>query len=379
MSRPTISTRALKVACVVALGYVLWVGYYTHYHPAVSLAHVGLRFQRQGADHSRPISELRGSRQDYVGYDGQFFLFIALDPIRARPYLDAPAYRYSRPAYPLAARVFALGRAGAMPWTLLLLGIGGAVAATFAAAAWLEREGLSPWYGALLGMYPGLFVAVSWDLSEALAYGLATLAVLVFGRAGERRVTAAGIVFALAGVTRETTLLFPVAFAIWLAAHARRRDAARLLVLSFAPYVALKIGLALWLHSAGAAHATHIEPLPFLGLIHTWPWADAQVQQILSVVLPGLLAVAVAWRAIGELTPAMLALAANVLFLVVLLPEPSYAGYLASGRIGIGVILAFVLCLPAILRRGRYTEAWIVLTLWLLPWYTVLPDALHRS
>jgi hypothetical protein len=103
------------------------------------------------------------------------------------------------------------------------------------------------------------------------------------------------------------------------------------------------------------------------------------VQQILSVVFPGLLAVVVAWRAIGELTPAMLALIANVLFLVVLLPEPSYVGYLASGRIAIGVVLAFVLCLPAVLSRGRYTEAWIVLTLWLLPWYTVLPEALRRS
>jgi len=31
-----------------------------------------------------------------------------------------------------------------------------------------------------------------------------------------------------------------------------------------------------------------------------------------------------------------------------------------------------------VLRHGRYNEAWIVLTLWLLPWYTVLPTALER-
>jgi hypothetical protein len=261
----------------------------------------------------------------------------------------------------------------------LLLGVVGTVTATFAVSRWFEQDGLSPWYGALLGIYPGLFLAVSWDLSEALAYGLATLALLAIGRTAERGVAAAGALFGAAAVTRETTLLFPIVFAIWLAAHARRRDALRLLVLAVGPYVALKIGLALWLHSAGAARATRFEPLPFLGLVRQWPWADPHVQQILSVVLPGLLAVVVAWRAIGELTPAMLALIANVLFLVVLLPEPSYSGYLASGRIAIGVVLAFLLCLPAILRSRRYTEAWIVLTLWLLPWYTVLPDALRRS
>jgi hypothetical protein len=364
----------------VGIGYLLWVGYYTHYHPIVSLAHVGLQFQRQGGDHSPPISRLPGNLKDYVGYDGQFFLYIALDPVRARPYLDEPAYRYGRPVYPLAARAVSLGRPRAIPWALLLLGVAGVVAGTFAASALLEREGLSPWYGALLGAYPGLFLAVSWDLSEALAYGLAALALLAFGRErGGRSLTAAGVLFGIAGITRETTLLFPVSFAFWLALHARRRDALRLVGLSFLPYVALKIGLALWLQSAGAARATRFEPLPLLGLIRQWPWADAHVQEMLAVVLPGLLAVVVAWRAIGELTPAVLALILNVLFLVVLLPEPSYADYLASGRIAIGVVLAFLLCLPAILSRGRFSEAWIVLSLWLLPWYAVLPTALERS
>jgi hypothetical protein len=370
--------RALAVACVVGLGYVAWGAYYVHFHPVASLAHVGDRYQRQGGERSGPISRLRSSSSGGDGYDGQFFLFIALDPVHARPYLDVPAYRYSRPAYPLAARALSLGHSSAVPWALLVLGIAGVLLGTFAASALLERDGLSPWYGALLGVYPGLFLAVSWDLSEALAYGVAALALLAFGAEGGRRFGTAGLLFGLAGITRETTLLFPIAFAVWLALQARRRDALRLLALAFAPYVALKLGLAFWLHSAGAARATHFEPLPFLGLIHQWPRGDDHVQQLLAVVLPGLLAVAVAWRAIEELTPGLLALIVNVLFLVVLLPAPSYSLYLASGRIAIGVVLAFLFCLPAILRRGRFSEAWIVLTLWLMPVYTVLPAALAR-
>ena len=63
-------------------------------------------------------------------------------------------------------------------------------------------------------------------------------------------------------------------------------------------------------------------------------------------------------------------LATNVLVLVVLLPEPSYVDYNASGRIAIGVVLAFLLCLPAVVAAGRLAQAWIVAVLWLAPWYS---------
>ena len=43
-----------------------------------------------------------------------------------------------------------------------------------------------------------------------------------------------------------------------------------------------------------------------------------------------------------------------------------------------GVIIAFVLCLPAMLERGKVAQAWLPIVLWMLPWYTVLPVALKR-
>jgi hypothetical protein len=53
------------------------------------------------------------SGYDYLGYDGQFFYYIALDPVGALPYIDTPSYRYTRIGYPIAARVLALaGRRG---------------------------------------------------------------------------------------------------------------------------------------------------------------------------------------------------------------------------------------------------------------------------
>ena len=71
-------------------------------------------------------------------------------------------------------------------------------------------------------------------------------------------------------------------------------------------------------------------------------------------------------------------LAANVLVLVVLLPEPSYADWDASGRITTGVVLAFLLCLPAVARAQRLAQAWVLVVLWFSPWWTLLPLAFER-
>jgi hypothetical protein len=269
--------------------------------------------------------------------------------------------------------VLAAGRSRAIPWTLLLLGIAGVVTATFATATLLERQHVSPWWAALLGIYPGLVISVSWDLAEALAYGLTALGVLAFRR--DRRLVAAGL-FGIAGVTRETTLLFPLALSLWLAWRARRpREALQLLVVSAAPYMAVKIALVLWLHSGGAVSATRFEPVPFLGLIRQWPWTGVDGLQTISVVVPALGALAVAWRAYRVLTPEVMVLAVNVLVLVLLLPQPSYDDYLASGRITTGVILAFMLCLPRVVAERRYLEASPLFILWLAPLYAVLSAA----
>ena len=369
--------RPVAVALAIACFYVGWSSWYVGHHPVVSLAHVSLKFSRQ-SHASAAISRLPARPEDGSGYDGQFYLYIALDPIHARGYLDVPAYRYSRPVYPLAARALALGRNGAVPWTLLLLGIAGVVAATYAVAKLFEHRGAPIWYAALLGVYPGLLIAVSWDLAEAMAYGLAALGLLAFELEGRRRVLFAGALFGLAGATRESTLLFPVALALALAWQSqRRREAVELLVASFAPYLAVKIGLAVWLHSGGAARATQFELLPFLGLVRQWSWSDRPIQELSTVVLPALGAVVVAWRAYRRVSPEFLALLLNVLALVVFLPKPSYFEYVASGRITTGVVLAFMLCLPRVLAEHREAEAWPLFVLWLMPLYEFLPAVLH--
>jgi hypothetical protein len=367
----------LAVAASVTLGYVLWTGWYVHHHPVRTLAYVSPFFQsRHGR--SEPIARIPPTAGNTYGYDGQFYYFIAADPFGARPYLDNAAYRYSRPVYPLAAKAVALDRESALPWSLLLLGIAGAAIGTWALASLALRRGVSAWWGAVLGVYPGLFQGVSHDLVEPLAYGILSLGLVAWFR--ERpRLWAASACFAVAGATRETTLIFPVVIALWLAARERRlREGAAMLGVSLAPYVAIKIALLAWLGSFGQELERNIEPAPFLGLAHQWPWSDYIVQQILAVVVPALLAVGVVWWATRRVTLELVLLAANVLVLVVLLPGTSYVNYLASGRIATGVVVSFILGLPSVLAAARVAQAWLPIALWLMPWYSVLPEAVRR-
>jgi hypothetical protein len=364
----------LAAALAVVLCYGLWAAWYAKHHPVRTLAYVSATFQARPG-HSAAIAGLVPTAGNTVGYDGQFSLFIAADPVGARPYLDNPAYRYSRPLYPLTARVVSLGRVGALPWVLVLLGIAAVGVATYALAAILAREGVEPWYGALFAAYPGIFLAVSHDLAEPLAYALVALALLV----RPRRLVLASVFFALAGLTRETTLIFPVVIGLWLVlAERRRRNGILVLAISLLPYLALKLGLGAWLGAFGAPQQARLEPIPFLGLLRQWPWSDYDVQQLLAVVLPGLLALGVVWWSSRRLTVELCLLAANVLVLVALLPKPTYVNYLASGRVAAGVIVAFLLCVPALLREGRVAQVWMPLALWLLPWYSVLPEAVRR-
>jgi hypothetical protein len=364
----------LGVASTVLAAYVVWAAWFATYHSLVDLARVGSEFQGRAAGESAAIDALADDAVDGPGYDGQFYLYVALDPGGAESYIDEPPYRYSRIAYPLAARVIGLGRADLIPFGLLLVNLLAVGAGTLAIAVLLRGRGLSPWYAALYGFFPGLFVAVFRDLAEPLAYALAAGGLLALER---RRIPVAVALFALAGMTRETTLLFPLGLAAWLALGPRRFRDASLLAASVVPYLALRAGLWAWLGSPGDAQAQELELLPFGGLMGQWPWGRTVLEQLYSVVVPALLALAIAAAARAR-RPALVALAANVLVLVVLLPEPSYADYDASGRIATGVILGFLLCLPAVAAAGRLTQAWIAVVLWFAPWYALLPTAFER-
>src|SRR3984893_8534306 len=148
------------------------------------------------------------------GYDGEFVYFTALDPVNARYYVDAPSYRYTRIVYPLLARALALGRPSLIPWTLLLINWLAICGGALAAALWLRRRGQPPWFAIAYGFYPGLLVALQRDTTEALAYGLVALGMFLWDFGGRRRIVWSALVFTLAALTRETTVVFPVLYGL---------------------------------------------------------------------------------------------------------------------------------------------------------------------
>ncbi len=148
------------------------------------------------------ISRLHSTRK--IGYDGQFVYYIALSPLGARWYIDDPPYRYGRSLYPITVWLLALGQPGAFPYTMLAINLAAIVATVFLLAGYLRRKGLSAWWAAVYGFFPGIVVCLWFDLTEPLAFFLATLGVLT-RRAQTERALRYAPVFALAVLTKETT------------------------------------------------------------------------------------------------------------------------------------------------------------------------------
>ncbi|MGZ4401062.1 MAG: hypothetical protein ACXVYM_09345, partial [Gaiellaceae bacterium] len=325
-------------------------------HGVDSLPNVG----RALATH-RGISPAIDSHLDVRGrgYDGQFFLAIALDPARARHYVDVPQYRYSHILYPMLARAVALGREAWIPAALILVNLIAVGAGTFCVATLLARSALPPALAALYFLFPGLLTAFAEDLSEPLAYGLAALGLLLLaGRRSPSRVAAAAAVFALAGLARETTLLIAVTVAVVHVARSPRepgqlRRAAGFVTVAVLPYLAWRAFLAAWLGSAAAHPGLTVGVIPFSGLIEA---TRLDVWPVLGVAVPAtalglacLLRLRNAWR-----DETFAALGVSLVLLAVYLPAESYRAYESAGRLQIGAVLLALVSLPAL--RAKQTD-----------------------
>ena len=169
-----------------------------------------------------PIAIMRGS----LGYDGQFFYRLALDPfsLQATDHgitFDNAAKRSARILYPLLAWTVSLGQARFIPAGLLLVNLAG-LALIGGSAAWLTRRlALPRWLPFAIMAWPGLLITLTDDTAEivALSLLLTSLACYLSGR-----LLPYALLAAAATLTRETTLLIFVGV---LAYEAYRSVAAR--------------------------------------------------------------------------------------------------------------------------------------------------------
>ncbi|GAC1435423.1 MAG: hypothetical protein NVSMB65_09420 [Chloroflexota bacterium] len=380
----------LVVAAIVALVYGLWLAaVLAEGHDARDFIVIGKQFVERshrsaviGVDPTYTYSTHAGH---YVGYDGQFCYYIALDPLNAWAYLDDPSYRYTRIVYPLAARLLARGQPAALPAALIAVNLLALVGGTAAVAAWLVRQDFSPWPALCYGFYPGLFASLQRDLTEPLAYCFVALAVYRLSRPGRWRILGAGGAFALAGLTREVCAVFALAYGLALLWGDGQEGsppcwstAARLLATALLPLALYKWFLALHFGGMGKL-STFSGTVPFGGIVTLWPWATAQVIALLGVIVPSLLFAAPVVRLLarGRRPAACWAYLAQTLLFVVLLADTSYREYNAVGRITAGIVLAAVYCVPALAHTlpARVWQPWsrAAVVLWLAPFVLLLP------
>jgi hypothetical protein len=176
------------------------VGYHTGIHEAL---------QARGI----PI----GDNLSQYGYDGQWFLGQANDPLLLTDLpttFDTPRYRSIRVLMPALGWLLAAGQPAATPYSLLVLQILAVALGCAACGRLVSAYGRSPWWGLVFAIIPGIWVGVAYGTAEPLGVALAMLGLSLMM---DRRYAWAGLAFAGAGLTKETYIAFAVGAAIYLA------------------------------------------------------------------------------------------------------------------------------------------------------------------
>jgi hypothetical protein len=410
--------RAARLASPWTVGAIVAVFYALLTIPGLAwnpyqFVNIGKQYYNKGTSstiikqYARPLHG--NGRAARIGYDGQFYYFLAVDPRHGNDYMDDPGVVYSRIGYPMTARALSGGNPTLIPYMMVLVNILAAVGGTLAVAFFFRRHGLPPALALLYGFYPGLALAVVRDLTEPLAFALAATALVVFDWRSKRRLVGAASLFGLAMLTRETVAVFPAILALGLllgagttASSWRERirwgnlvRAITFAEIAFAPLFVWRHILATALPHAptqesfvaaehpvvgGATGALLSALVPFHGIANQWPWTGADVTNLLTVLLPALI-----WSGIAivllrrKLTLGPLFVLANVAVFVVFVPTPIAMDYGSLGRASIGVLLAALLTLPqatAVLQEKAHLVR-STFVLWSLPFWAVLAILLN--
>ena len=353
-----------RTAAVVLAVHVVWVAaFFATGHEVRDLIRLGPEFvTRSDASDVIKLDPAYDYPKNFdparpgEGYDGQFQYFLAVDPANAKHYMDVPTYRYERPLYAMTARVLGLGDPDLIEWTLLLVNLAAVFLGTAAMAAWLARQGLAPAWGLAFGLTPGLLVSTQRDLTEPLGYALLAAALLLLDR--RRGWLGAGILLALAGLARQTTLIFVPFMALWLLGRHGWRRAAGFAGVSVAPYLAWSA----WVHAniedrVGASD--QFVSIPYSGFFNRAFEIERSGVSLLAIALPATIAIGLAVVLVRRRAAvwAALALAANALVFVVF--NSSSNAFPARSRAAVGVGVAAVMCLPWLLRQGPRVRGWL--------------------
>ena len=151
-----------------------------------------------------------------TGYDGQFYLLIAHDPVFLRRYdrfIDVPRLRYRRILVPAMAFLLGAGRSDYIAWGYFvvcwcLVGLG-----TFCLARLAEGEGRSAIWGLLFLVSPATLSMIE-RMTIDFALTALTLAVLLAARL--QRFLPLWFALTAAALSKETGVLVIIGAVVWL-------------------------------------------------------------------------------------------------------------------------------------------------------------------
>ncbi|HEX8996018.1 MAG TPA: hypothetical protein VF812_08300 [Ktedonobacterales bacterium] len=308
-----------------------------------------------------------------VGYDGQFYFFMAYKPsvIWTCPHDHAhcptydPDFRWQRILYPMVARALALGQTALIPYAMLLINFISILAVVYLVGQMAVEMGASRWMGAAVGLFCGELLGFLRDLADP--FGVLWIVVAIYLLRRNRPLWAA-VAAAAALLTREAFVLYLPLLALPLLAQRRWLTLAQVAAIALVPFLAwqavLRALYGVWpLISSDTRMASLVSiPLPFLGLWHTRHDYDFGVT-LLAAGIPLAFAIFISLAAIWQHGPRdllrdpvpLMALVYSVLFS--LASAWNWADVWAAGRYAApGVVLAaLVACaLPWRSLRASY-------------------------
>ena len=246
-----------------------------------------------------------------VGYDGQFFFFLAYKPSiiwtcphdRAHCPAYEPYFRWQRIFYPLVARVLALGQTAWLPFTMLLANFIGVLIVAYFIGKMAVEMGASRWMGAAAGLFCGELLGFLRDLADP--FGVLWIVIAIYLLRHKRPLWAATAA-AAAILTREQLVFYLPILALPLLAQRRWLTLAQTAAITLIPFIVWQATLhalyGIWPLFAADTHVATLVRLPFLGLWRTRHDYDFGVT-LLCAGIPLAFAIVVSLAAIWQHGP----------------------------------------------------------------------------
>lgn len=287
--------------------------------------------------------------QNEGGYDGQYFLSIALDPLLQNKgtiaALDNPVYRYRRILYPLLGHLFGFGNPIVIPWIMVAINCIAIVLLVFFVSLIFQVYHHHSWQALFTLAIPGIWLSLTFATADIIS-SLFLVAAIYYYRTDKPIFTS--IALCLGCLTRETLLLAWIAVAI-VSIIERKWRVFKCLLWALIPFTLWNTYVLLRLPKVGDAVPLGNFDGLFLAAFNrflTIPSGTMGWLQNYSFILFIGMFVGVVWLTIQSFTQNRLIIAILVPYILLLAISSRHivTYYLDYSRVYLDVYLLFLLC-----------------------------------